>query len=114
MMARSARRFCELTAHHLTVPIENIICLGDDEIERVEHFVTSAGLAEIEHKVLFECSFESGQSFITPDKAQDIADELYRILPNACVIFIYASPVRTTRPALALYGQPGRNDRGHL
>lgn len=72
--------------HHLTVPIENVICLGDDEIERVERFVASAGLAEIEHKVLFECSFKSGQSFVTPDKAQDAADELYRILPNSCLI----------------------------
>ena len=45
------------------------------------------GLADIEHKILFECSSKSGQSFVTPDKAQDIADELYRILPNSCVIF---------------------------
>jgi len=71
----------------LTVPIENVIHLADDEIDRVESFAERARLAEIEHKILFECSSKSGQSFVTPDKAQDIADELYRIMPQARVIF---------------------------
>lgn len=71
----------------ITVPIENIICLTDQERARVQQFVLTERIMLEEHRILFECSSKSGQSFVTPDKAQDIADALYRLLPNATVIF---------------------------
>jgi hypothetical protein len=71
----------------ITVPIENVIRLADIEIENVERFVREANLLESEHRILFECSSKSGQSFVTPAFAQTVADDVYRALPDATVIF---------------------------
>lgn len=71
----------------ITVPIENVIRLTDGEIDAVDRFVKESCLLDYEHRILFECSAKSGQSFITPDVAQDIADQLYQILPSVTVLF---------------------------
>ncbi len=73
--------------HEITVPIENVITLSDAEIEQTRDFVRLHRIAERNHRIIFECSSKSGQSFVTPEIAQSIADELYRILPDATVIF---------------------------
>ncbi|MCW7546050.1 hypothetical protein N7I30_19905 [Aurantimonas litoralis] len=87
----------------ITVPIENVIVLDDVELERVSTFARQAGLADREHRILFECSSKSGQSFVTPEVAQDVADELYDILPNSMVIFSTHLPMvlRDTRSRYA-------------
>jgi hypothetical protein len=77
----------------ITVPIKNVIRLTDDEIEAVDLFVRQNGIEGFEHRILFECSSRSGQSFITPDLAQDVAEKLYAILPGATVIFTTAEPM---------------------
>jgi len=71
----------------ITVPIENIIVLTDREIEKVESFVEDRRIHDFEHRILFECSSKSGQSFMTPELAQEVARALYRLVPTACVIF---------------------------
>lgn len=78
-----------LRSYHrpITVPIESVICLTDGEVENVERFVQEADLLSYEHRILFECSSKSGQSFVTPEFAQAVADEIYRQLPNTTVIF---------------------------
>jgi predicted TIM-barrel fold metal-dependent hydrolase len=53
----------------------------------VEDFVSTNRIASFAHRILFECSSRSGQSFITPDLAQDIAHRVYALLPEAAVIF---------------------------
>jgi hypothetical protein len=71
----------------ITVPIENIINLDESERDNVERFVREAGIMLFEHRIVFECSSKSGQSFVTPDVAQEIAEHVYAALPNAAVIF---------------------------
>lgn len=71
----------------ITVPIENVIRLTDEEIERVERYAVEQGLHEFEHRILFECTAQSGQSFVNPKLAQAIAARLYQKLPGATVIF---------------------------
>lgn len=78
----------------ITVPIENIINLTDQEKESVETFVRIRGLREFEHRILFECSSKSGQSFITPELAQEVARRLYERVPTSSVIFSTHQPVR--------------------
>lgn len=77
----------------ITVPIENVISLTDDEIERADAFAREAGLDAFENRILFECSVKSGQSFVTPDIAQEIAEELYAIQPDTTVIFTTHEPM---------------------
>jgi hypothetical protein len=87
----------------ITVPIENVIALEDEELTNVSTFVAQTGLASFTHRILFECSPKSGQSFVTPDLAQDIADRLYALLPSATVIFSTPLPM-TLRHASSRYG----------
>ena len=77
----------------ITVPIENVICVTDEETETVADFVRESGIEDFEHRILFECSSRSGQSFVTPDLAQDIANKLYAVLPNATLIFTTSEPM---------------------
>ena len=82
----------------ITVPIENVINLTPDEVDRVESYVVQSGIGNFEHRVLFECNSKSGQSFLTPDLAQDIAERLYAAMPNATVIFSTHMPMTLRDP----------------
>ena len=77
----------------ISVPIENVIRVTDEEMEAVAAFVRDNSIEGFEHRILFECSSRSGQSFVTPDLAQDIADKLYAVLPNTTVIFTTSEPM---------------------
>jgi GT2 family glycosyltransferase len=71
----------------ITVPIENVINLSDLEVERVEDFAARESIGEFQHRILFECSSKSGQSFVTPELAQEVAEHVYAMLPDSTVIF---------------------------
>jgi hypothetical protein len=77
----------------ITVPIENIIDLTSAEKERVDLLARQWRLAEIEHRILFECSSKSGQSFVDPDFAQQVAELIYQDLPSATVILCSDQPI---------------------
>ncbi len=77
----------------ITVPIENVINLTREEIERVKKFVQKHRLGESKHNILFECSSKSGQSFVTPALALEVARHLYETLPEARVIFSTHMPM---------------------
>jgi len=77
----------------ITVPIENVIDLTDNEISRVEDFAREQGLNKFQHRILFECTAQSGQSFVNTDIAQEIAAKLYERLPDVTVIFTTHLPM---------------------
>jgi ADP-heptose:LPS heptosyltransferase len=78
----------------ITVPIANVIVLTAGEIETVEKYAASQRLSDFQHRVLFECSSTSGQSFITPDFAQDVAEQVYAMLPDVVIIFNTNLPMK--------------------
>ena len=84
------------------------------EIDRVDTFARNAGLAGFEQCILFECSSKSGQSFVTPDIAQDIADAIYRRLPDACVIFNTNVPMQLRDRRSRYAGQLTLRESAHL
>ena len=77
----------------ITVPIENVIRVTDEEAETVAAFVRASRIEDFEHRILFECTSRSGQSFVTPDLAQDIAEKIYALIPNVTIIFTTAEPM---------------------
>lgn len=60
--------------------------LSDSERGRVEEFLKSRGIDRFEHRIVFECSPLSGQSYVDARFAAAAADKLTERLPNCCVI----------------------------
>lgn len=77
----------------ITVSIENVLALGSEERANVEAFAKDTHLDDHPHRILFECSCKSHQSFITPDLAQEVAEHVYAALPDATVIFTTHLPM---------------------
>lgn len=98
----------------ITVPIENVIDLTDDEIGRVDEFARRERLGEFEHRILFECTAQSGQSFVNVDLAQEIAAQLYKRLPGATVIFSTHLPMQLKDSRSRYAGTLSLRETAHL
>ena len=98
----------------ITVPIENVIRLTDDELERTEGYALQNDLAAFRHRILFECSSRSGQSFITPDLAQEVARRLYELIDDATVIFSTDLPMQLADPRSRYAGTLSLRETAHL
>ncbi len=72
--------------HPITVPVAPVVNLMPEEEDRVRQFATQYHLLERSNIVLFECSSKSGQSFVTPDYALEVAKFLIEKLPDTSVI----------------------------
>ncbi len=82
----------------ITVPIDSVIALSDRELERVEHFVRSNNISSYSHRILFECSSKSGQSFVTPQYCLEITRTLTKRLKDCCFIYSTHEPIRSELP----------------
>lgn len=70
----------------ITVPVSPVLRLSASEIENVHHFAQVHGFDNKACVILFEYSFESGQSFVTLDFAHEVAKRLVREIPDAFII----------------------------
>ena len=84
----------------ITVPVTPVIRLGEDEIARTEAFAHDRGLVGGGPVVLFECAPLSGQSFVTPPWALDVARRILREVPNARVVLSSGTAVESGDPAI--------------
>ncbi len=82
----------------ISVPIDSTIVLSDREKERVADFVRSNGIDRYEHRILFECSALSGQSYVTPRFALKVAKQVSSQLKNSCFILSTHRKLKTTLP----------------
>jgi len=71
----------------ITVPVDSVIELTDAEQSRVAQFAEQQHLADFEHCVLFECSSKSGQSYVTPKFAVEVARKVHEVLPGCGFVF---------------------------
>lgn len=79
----------------ITVPITPVLRLTPEEIGGVETFSARHGLAGHKHRILIECAALSGQSYMTPTFALDLARQLVARLPDVCVLLSSHLPVDT-------------------
>ncbi len=79
----------------ITVAITPTINLLPEEVEKVKNFAAIHCLTERKNVILFECSSNSGQSFVTPDYALEVAKNLLIKLPNTNIILASAIPVES-------------------
>jgi hypothetical protein len=98
----------------ITVPIENVIELDEQEEANIKSFVDRCHLDGFQHRILFECSARSGQSFITPALAQQVADHLYRLLPSTSVLFSTHLPMTLEHPNSRYAGAVSLRESGAL
>ncbi|XZN93587.1 MAG: glycosyltransferase [Microcoleus sp.] len=70
----------------ITVPIQNILRLRSDEIERVRNFAEQHNLLKRSHVILFEYTSSSSQSFVKPEYALSVARWLLSRLPDCTII----------------------------
>lgn len=70
----------------ITVPIDSVIVLDDSEKQSVDTFVRLHAIDQFDHRVLFECSSSSGQSYVTPSFALEVAKIVSKKVKNCCFI----------------------------
>lgn len=78
--------------HPITVPVTPVVRLSTSEIEATQAFIASNNISDDDILILFECSSTSGQSFLTPKIALEVAKEV--LTNNKKVKFILASRQR--------------------
>lgn len=79
----------------ITVPISPVLKLLPIEVENVRCFAESNHLLNYKHVVLFECSANSGQSFVTTDFAKEVAYRLVNKYQDMCVILSSHMPIQS-------------------
>ncbi|MBF0168526.1 MAG: hypothetical protein HQL45_12945 [Alphaproteobacteria bacterium] len=80
----------------ITVPIQCVLNLRQEEIARVESFVREKELHSYRHRVLFESNSMSGQSFVDPSMAEFIAEMLVMQDPDCCVLMSSNESVKSS------------------
>lgn len=70
----------------ITVSVAPVMRLSPDEIENTRSFAQSHHLSDHKHVILFECASTSGQSFVTPEFAIEVAKKLIESVPDVCII----------------------------
>ena len=84
----------------ITVPVETVIALTDEESERVETWARDNRLSERGKIVLFECSSKSGQSFLTPELAIKAAEIVAAKQSDVCFVISTHEEVRSDSPQI--------------
>lgn len=72
--------------HPVTVNARPVLRLKEQEILRVKSFAESNQLLSYRQVVLFECSSFSGQSFVTPEWAVEVARQLVTLRDDIIII----------------------------
>lgn len=70
----------------ITVPVAPVVRLSEEEIQKVELFIETNKLKTRKYIILFECSPQSLQSFVTSEFAYDFATRFIKMIPESCVI----------------------------
>jgi hypothetical protein len=80
----------------ITVPVAPFLRLTSSEIENVRCFAESHHLPDTANVILFECSSRSGQSFVTPHFALEVAKQLVMIIPDMCIVISSNIPIKSS------------------
>lgn len=71
----------------ISASVTPVLRLTDDEVSRVTDFVHKYSIQKYKHRILFEFSSHSGQSFVTPNFAYTFAQALVAQESDVCVVF---------------------------
>lgn len=81
----------------ITVPIQGVVILDEEEKEAVRSFVTQHGLDTYPHRILFECTGKSMQSTMTVEQAVLVAESVSNERDDCCFIISTDAEVASSR-----------------
>ena len=84
--------------HPITVPVTPILRLSEAEISAALKFITTHNISEHDIVVLFECSSTSGQGYLTPEIALDVAQRVLKRDKNIKFILASNLKISTSNP----------------
>ena len=84
----------------ITVPVQPVIRLREDEVAGVRQFAERHNLSQRKHVILFECSSQSGQSFLTPSYAIAVAKKVLQHTLDTCIILSSGQKIVTDDPGI--------------
>ena len=79
----------------ITIPIQNILRLRDDEVKNVRLFAEKHNLLKRSQVILFEYTSNSLQSFVTPDYALSVAQSIVSLVPDCSIILSSHKQINT-------------------
>jgi len=85
----------------VTVDTRPVIRLREDEVQKVKDFADKYGLQQYRQVILFECSAFSGQSFVTPEWAMEVAQNLIRHHEDLFIIITTHFRLENLHPRIA-------------
>jgi hypothetical protein len=88
----------------ITVPVETVIRLTEEERAGVDRWYAGSPAAEAAAIILMECSSKSGQSFMTPDIAVQVAERVLQERRKAVVLISTHETVSTDNPRIIPVG----------
>jgi len=84
----------------ITVPVEPVLNLSDEEVEHVAQFAARHALQRYKHVILFECSPASNQSPLDPEKALRVSARIVEARPDTGIIVSSDRPLRAAVPGI--------------
>lgn len=105
-----------LRSYHtpISVPIDSVIHLSKSEKEIVDDFVLKHKIEQFDHRILFECSSTSGQSYVTPSFALEVAGLVSQKLENCCFILSTHEEIKSDKANVFSARELGMRANGAL
>jgi hypothetical protein len=98
----------------ITVPVEAIIEISPEERAHTEEWIWTNDIDAFGNVVLFECSSKSGQSFLTPEFALQVAKLVVEARADTCVVLSTHLPFETNHPNIKHGGALGMRETALL
>ena len=100
--------------HPVTVNARPVLRLREDEIKRVAAFAAAHQLSAYRHVILFECSSFSGQSFVTPEWALELARRLIERREDVFIILSTHLKLTNLPPRMAIAAELSLRENAEL
>ena len=84
----------------ITVPLNPVLRLRSEEVDRVRAFAEHHDLPGKRHVVLFECAGLSGQTFVTQPFALDTARRVLQKVENCCILLSSSQRLESDDPRI--------------
>ncbi|HEX4878132.1 MAG TPA: hypothetical protein VFV31_15795 [Chitinophagaceae bacterium] len=98
----------------ITVDAVPVLRLNNEEILTVSEFAANNRLQQYKHVILFECTAFSGQSFVTPEWAIHVSEQLVTLFDDLLIILSTHLPLATPHDRIIVANQLSLRENAEL